>query len=263
MVYRVCVLAFSAIALIACKSTETPESVSITPPPVSEGIDINLGGFAWIFEFEETARFPGYRGIFLSKDGRLLLINFPNEIGDKWEIQGNWLSLSFLQGAPELMDIPLTNNFFILVDDVEDGFPKHIRLIPEYHCDTMGISLIRGTAEVDLVGNYWLLKTLVGAEDVNWPIDTDIHMILLPGENGLSILSYGGVNRFRGSIELGDELFKVGPLASTLMNGPYLDFENYYVSGLTSVNSYIQVDFNLFLYSDTMPVVAFRAHIFD
>ena len=260
MINKMCVL--SVIALIACRSTETPEPASI-PPPEPKEVNYNLGGFAWIFELKETTEFPGYRGIFLGKDGRLLLINFPNAIGDKWRIQGNWLSLDLLQGTPKLMDIPLTHNFLIVVDSVEDGLPRHIRLIPEYNCDTMGIPLTRGIAEVDLVQNYWLLKTLIGTENVKWPIDVDIHMILLPGENGLGILGHGGVNRFKGSIELGDETFKLGPLASTRMNGPYLDFETLYFSGLMSVNRYVQVDFNLFLYSDTTPVAAFRARMFD
>jgi len=264
MVYRLCVLTLSAITLIACQGTEKSRPVPRTPFPESRADNFNLGGLVWISKFEKTAEFPGYQGIYLSKDGRLLLINFPDAIGDRWEIQGNLLSLSFLQGAPELLNTPLTHRLRIVVEIVEDGLPKHIRLIPEHGGDTMGASLIRGTAEVDLVENYWLLKKLIGTEKISRPSDAEIHMILLPGENGLGILGYGGVNRFRGDVEFGDELFKVGSLKTgTLMNNPYLDFENRYVSGLAKVNRYVQVDFNLFLYSDTTPVVAFRARMFN
>jgi len=262
-VYRLCALTLSAIALIACQSTETPEPLSITPPPEPRAVNPDLGGSAWIFELEETSEFPGYRGFYLGRDGRLLLINFPDATGDRWKIQGNLLSLSFLQGAPELMNTPLTHNFYIIANSAENDLLGHIRLISEYSSDTMGIPLTRGSAEVDLVENYWLLKTLAGFEDVHRPMDTDIHMVLLPGRNGLGIVGHGGVNRFRGDVELKDEVFRVGPLASTLMNGPYLDFENRYTSALMSVNRYVQVDFNLFLYADTRAIAAFRARMFN
>jgi len=237
--------------------------VPISPPLKSRAVNLNLEGTAWILKLEETSEFPGYRGFYLGRDGRLLLINFPDAIGDRWEMQGDLLSLSFLQGVPELMNTPLTHNFYVAVDNTESSLPEHIRLIPEYRGNAMGIPLTRGSAEINLVENYWLLKALAGSEDVRWPIDADVYMILLPGENDLGILGHGGVNRFWGDIEIGEEIFKVGPLASTLLNGPYLDFENRYTSGLMSVNRYVQVDFNLFLYSDTTAIAAFRALIFS
>jgi len=262
MIYRVCTLAL--IALIACQSTEESEPVSNNPPLESRAVNPDLEGLTWIFELEETPEFPGYRGFHLGRDGRLLLINFPDAIGDKWKIQGDLLSLSFLQGgAPVLMNTPLTQGFHVIVDSVEEDLPMHIRLIPEYKRDAKGIPLVRGSVEVDLVENYWLLKKLVGSEELHWPIDADIHMILLPGKNGLGIHGYGGVNHFMGDIEIGDEIFKVGPMATTLMDGPHLDFEHLYASGLMEVNRYVQVDFNLFLYSDTTPIAAFRAQVFN
>lgn len=249
------------IVLIACQSNEESKPILIDPPPESRTVNLDLEGLPWIFELEQTPEFPGYRGFYLGKDGRLLLINFPDAIGDKWEIQGDLLSLSFLQGAAVPMDAP--HSFHVIVDSVEDGLPMHIRLIPAYNHSAKEIPLIRGSAEIDLVENYWLLKALVGSEDLQWPIDTDVHMILLPGKNGLGILGHGGVNLFSGGVEIGDETFKVGLLASTLMAGPHLDFEDRYTSGLMNVNRYVQVDFNLFLYSDTTPIAAFQAQMFN
>jgi len=257
------VLVFSVIALIACQSAEAPETVSIASPLESEALNLDLEGTAWILEPEETLEFPGYRGFYLGRDGRLLLINFPDAIGDRWENQEDSLSLSFLDGFPELMNTPLAQNFHITVDSTENGLPEHIRLVPENSSNTVEIPLTRGSAEVSLVENYWILKVLAGSEDVHWPSSADVYMILLPGEDSLGILGHGGVNRFRGDVEIGEESFRVGLLASTLMSGPYLDFENRYTLGLMSVNRYVQVGFNLFLYSDTTATAAFRTFIFN
>jgi len=263
MVYKVFLLIFAAIFLTACKSTEIPAPLLVSPLPESKAANLDLEGSVWIFESEKTTRFPGYRGIYMGKDGKLLLINFPDAIGKRWEIQGNLLSLSFLEGAPELMGLSLTQNLHIIVESVENDLPRHIRLIPENNREIMGISLVRGASEIDLVENYWLLKSLTGSDDIDWPIETDIHMILLPNRDGIGILGHGGVNRFTGKVELKEETFKVDHLASTLMNGPHLEFENLYFLGLKSINRYFQVDFDLFLYSDTRPVAGFRALLFN
>ncbi|MCK5736023.1 MAG: hypothetical protein KAH21_06065, partial [Spirochaetaceae bacterium] len=82
-------IVFSLLSIIGCKTIEepAPQGVIETPEPEPDPIlepsplNINWAGTAWILPDSPEQKpkdFPGYRGFFLGRDGRLLLINQDN-----------------------------------------------------------------------------------------------------------------------------------------------------------------------------------------
>ncbi len=263
------------ISLPGCKTTEehvTQAVVEPTPIPEPEAVsepdplNIDWAGTAWILPDppEQTAKeFPGYRGFFLGRDGRLLLINQDNAAGDLWNVDGNRISLSLLNGAPQLN---FEGTFLVFsVDPVDPGEKnlQSIRLVPETAPSADGITLNRVKVNIDIVENHWIPKRLTGDKKVMWPMNREIHLMLLPDVSGMGVLGYGGENRFHGGIHLGEESFILQPLAMTRRIGPASEFENLYTLRLSETNRFVQVGDDLFLYSDTYPTAAFRVRLFD
>lgn len=262
-------LVFIIIALpfSGCRTNEelpAPAAETVVPEPEPqtveepEPLDIDWAGTAWIVPDSpelSSKKFPGYKGFYLGRDGRLLLIDLDSAVGDTWSVAGNRISLSLIEGTAE---IPLEGTFLIF--PVEQ---QSIRLVPEASPAAEGITLQRVKVKVDIVENHWIPRTLKGGDNVMWPMNREIHLMLLPDASGMGVLGYGGENRFRGGVQLGDETFSVGPLAMTRRIGPASDFENLYVSLISETNRFVQAGDDLFLYSDTVPVAAFRVRLFD
>jgi len=281
-VTAVLLILYAVITMPGCISTEEP-----APQPVSEAVpetesetepefesaeepsplDIEWGGTAWILPDlpdKSAKEFPGYRGFYLGIDGRLLLLNLDNAAGDNWSVEGNRISLSILEGNPVL---PLEGTFFIFpgasAGTAENDEVMSIRLVPEAMPAADGIALNRVMVNIDIIENHWIPKRLKGGEEVMWPMNREIHMMLLPVAAGLEILGYGGDNRFQGSIQLSSESFLVGPLSMTRRFGPAFEFEYLYLQRISEANRYVQAGNDLFLYTDTHQVAAFRAEFFD
>ena len=265
----------SLFSLSGCRTVEEPapplvESSAPEPETVEpaeifeepEALDIDWGGSAWILpdsQDKSPKEFPGYRGFFLGRDGCLLLINQDRASGKLWKVDGNRMTLSILEGTP---DLPLEGTFLIFPETENDEITG-IRLVPELTPEAEGIKLERVKVNVDIVENHWIPKWLKGGEKVNWPMNREIHLMLLPDLSGMGVLGFGGENRFHGSIKLGKEAFIIGPLAITRRYGPASEFENLYVQRLSDANRFVQAGDDLFLYADTSPVAAFRVRLFD
>lgn len=255
------------IAFYGCRTTEEvpiPPTEKVLPEPEPlpvkepDPLNINWAGTAWIIPDspeKSSKEFPGYRGFYLGRDGRLLLINLDSSAGDTWSVAGNRISLSLLEGTA---GIPLDGTFLIFPVNAQS-----IRLVPESSPATEGITLERVKVKVDIVENHWIPRTLKGGETVMWPMNREIHLMLLPDAGGMGVLGYGGENRFHGGVQLGDESFVVGPLAMTRRIGPASEFETLYVQRISETNRFVQAGDDLFLYSDTYPVAAFRVRLFD
>lgn len=262
LVLVIVVIAF-VVALSGCKTTEeAPAALAEKvipepePQPVEEPEPLSMDwpGTAWVI-LDSPKEFPGYRGFYLGRDGRLLLINQDSAAGDTWSVTGNRISLSLLEGAP---DLPLEGTFLIFPVETES-----IRLVPEATPSAEGITLEKTKVKIDIIENHWIPRTMKGGETVMWPMNREIHLMLLPDDSGMGILGYGGENRFRGGVQLGDEAFVVGPVAMTRRYGPASEFEDLYVRRISETNRYVQAGDDLFLYSDTFPLVAFRVRLFD
>lgn len=209
--------------------------------------------------------FPGYRGFHLARDGRLLLINMDEALGDRWRAHGNELQLSFISGPPHL---PLEGPLLAFIP--ENGDSDSMRLVPSSdsaspgQSPSPGIVFERAGAAVDIVENHWIPKKLTGGDSVMWPMNREIHLIILPdGSGGLGILGYGGENRFRGTVIISNETFQPGPISKTAAFGPNSEFENLFTARIGESTRSIQVDHDLFLFSRTRPAAAFRVQLFD
>ena len=258
--------------LPGCRTAEepAPPAVAETPEPITEPqpLDIDWPGTAWIIPDspdETPNQFPGYRGFFLGRDGRLLLINQDNAAGNLWSVEGNRITISLLKGTAEL---PMEGTFIVFPGGDVDAAAKagdirSIRLVPEADLSAEGITFERAEVNVDIIENHWIPKRLEGGDKVVWPVNREIHLMLLPDTSGMGVLGFGGENRFHGGIQLGEESFVIGPLAITRRYGPAADFENLYVQRLSEAGRYVQVGDDLYLYSETFPVAMFRVRLFD
>lgn len=261
---------FSFLTITGCRTVEEPAPPQLIQPepepeplpeqiPEPQALDMDWPGTTWIVPDPQNGSpkdFPGYRGFYLGRDGKLLLINQDDAAGNVWSVEGNRISLSILEGSPELLP---EGTFFIFPG--KDN--QSIRLVPESDISSEGITLNRGKANVDIVENHWIPRRLKGGETVIWPANREIHLMLLPDTSGMGILGYGGENRFHGSIQLGEEAFRIGPIAITRRYGPASEFENLYVQRLSEAERFVQVGDDLYLYAGTIPVAAFRVRLFD
>ncbi len=226
----------------AAPSEPVPEPEPVIEP---DPLDIDWPGTAWIITDapEKTAKqFPGYRGFFLGRDGRLLLINQDNAAGNLWSAESNRITLSLLEGRAEL---PMEGTFVVFPVPSSDS---SIRLVPEDDLSADGIILIQAEANVDIIENHWIPRRLKGGDKVIWPVNREIHLMLLPGTSGMGVLGFGGENRFHGSIQLGEESFVLGPLAITRRYGPASEFENLYVQRISETSRFVQAGDDLYLY---------------
>ena len=258
------------LPLSSCRTAEAvpaAEPAEIEPaPPMAEPNPflIDWSGTTWIVRDPEEKKpktFPGYRGFHLGREGRLLLINLDSAVGDTWSAEGNILRLVLENGVSE---IPVEGFFLAYIPDDNDSATLRIRLVPESAPDSAGLVFELAETKIDIVENHWIPKSLDGGDSVMWPMNRGIHLMLLPdGAGGLGILGYGGENRFRGGVILGEETFRTGPISKNLEIGPGSDFENLFVRRIGETTRYVQVDDDLFLYNETRPAAAFRVRLFD
>lgn len=278
------------ILLFTLASCATPEAVPpaepapvTVPEPIAapgvepEPLGIAWADTAWILRDspdKHPKEYPGYRGFHLARDGRLRLINLDSAVGSEWSAEGNRITLSVEEGRPEL---PLEGTFLVYPGPVgsneksSESAPlagpseiRSIRLVPEAQPDSQGIILERAGVNVDIVENHWIPRKLDGGDSVMWPMNREVHLMLLPDAvGGMGVLGYGGENRFRGSVELDSVTFIVGPMTATRRIGPASDFENLYMRRIAEADSFVQIGDDLFLYAESRPLVAFRVRLFD
>ncbi|RKX74077.1 MAG: hypothetical protein DRP60_10820 [Spirochaetes bacterium] len=275
VVLSAALIVFFLFALSGCRTVKepVPPAVVETPDPIPEPaaeaieepdpLDIDWPGTAWIIPDnpdQSPKQFPGYKGFFLGKDGKLLLVNQDSAAGNLWSVEGNRITFSLLKAPAEL---PMEGTFAVFPGDNVDADITSIRLVPEADLSAEGITLIRAEVNIDIVENHWIPRRLEGGDKVIWPVNREIHLMLLPDNSGMGVLGFGGENRFHGGIQLGEESFILGPLAITRRYGPASNFENLYVQRLSEASRFVQVGDDLYLYSETFPVVMFRVRLFD
>ena len=261
-----------AVLLSTCRSLPEPEPQPEEPPPAPiqtarpaeepSAFLTDWAGTTWIVRSNTTPKtFPGYRGFHLGHDGRLLLINMDEALGDRWTAEGNELRLTLISGRPQL---PLEGVFLAFTAESGDSDSPRMRLVPSSDAASAGIIFERAAPAVDIVENHWIPKRLDGGDTVMWPMNREIHLILLPdGTGGLGILGYGGENRFRGPVIIDKQTFRTGPIAKKLAVGPNSDFEDLFVGRIGESTRSVQVDHDLFLFRQTRPTAAFRVQLFD
>ncbi len=278
------------IGLTSCKTAPEPpveepittaEVQPIQDPVVEpESLDIEWAGTTWIFrdEPEGTREFPGYRGFHLGRDGQLLLINMNETFGDSWSAAENNLTLN-LSDESRIPSLPIAGGFKAYIPGTGSGMEGTplvatgisgsvlVHLVPtgeQTESTAGGIILELAKINVDVIENHWIPRGMEKGNSVGWPMNKEIHLMLLPDETGgMGILGYGGENRFRASVSLGRDDFITSPIATTRKIGPGSNFENLYIQNISDSNRYVQVDDDLFLFEETEQKVAFRVRLFD
>jgi hypothetical protein len=267
-------------SLTACRTAPVPDSApgDIEPAAaasadIQEPLDIDWAGTTWIQPVSggRPGDFPVYRGIHLGRDGRLILINMDQAAGDRWTAgpADRTVTFSLLQGNPSF---PLAGTFQAFTETAvppealrssASGTASAIRLVSAGQPSTQGIVLYQAGVNVDIVENHWIPRTLRGGDGVPWPMNREIHLMVLPETAGMGVLGFGGENRFRGSLALDAEKFVAGPLAITRKYGPASVFEDLYVRMISETDRYVQVGDDLFLYRETRPTASFQVRLFD
>lgn len=254
----------ASLVLFSCRTKEEippPQEIPKAEKPPARPFETNWEGSTWIIPHpsdEAPAVFPGYHGFHLGRKGRLLLIGMDSAIGDTWLAEGNRLEFNVLEGLPA---IPLEGSFDAFYVDDTTGQENHMRLVPEQFPESEGLIFQKAEIHIDMIENLWIPKYLDGGQTVAWPGNKQIHIIILPAfGGGTGIQGYGGRNRFRSTLQLGEDDFIPGDIAR---RGSVEDFESLLIRRISETTRYIQVKNDLFLYNETRPTIGFRVKLFD
>ncbi|MCG8452714.1 MAG: META domain-containing protein [Spirochaetales bacterium] len=236
-----------------------PAPVEMAPEPEPEALDLAWEGSVWIAEEMSVSHFPGYMGFELGKGGQLRLIGLPNTQGIDWLVDGNRMVLHSQNRSPLL---PAQGEFRIF--DAGKGAKNQQRIRLETLDKTLSLTFFQSRPRVDLIENHWIPQFLRGGESIPWPLNREIHLMFLPDATGnIGLLGYGGVNRFRGPVDLGEGRFTPGRIASSRKTGPGSEFEELYIRRLKESNHIVRAGDDLFLYQETLPTAGFRVRLFD
>lgn len=177
-------------------------------------------------------------GFFTDADGRLLLIDRPVLSGVSWAVQDDRLLLA--------------------VQDTETG----ATLTRTYDPAMEGRRLLLVTADSESARGFARSEPgepqgrkryrpvyLSGSQAIAEPPGSEpVYLQFDPVEK--SIHGFGGVNNFHGRyLRSGVTGFKIGPLASTMMSGPGLDYDLLLQGGLGRADTLLAFDNNLLLYA--------------
>ncbi|MDC7232084.1 MAG: META domain-containing protein [Spirochaetales bacterium] len=181
----------------------------------------------------------GKDGYFLAEDGSLLYINIFSMTGDRWEIDGDQLVLySHTEGYPEPSPVsyPLVRR---------DGVPAIRPVSGEEE------QLPPAAEKLDprVPEGRWLLRNMLNPENHEVNPETPVFLeIRTEEQGGYFLFGSGGVNTFRGNLQLEDFSWSTGPLMSTMMAGPGLEYEDLVMRNMDRVSRYILLEDFLFLY---------------
>ena len=109
-----------------------------------------------------------------------------------------------------------------------------------------------------LSGTTWVLQPYMMPGAPNFPPGAP-RITMLMGENG-RIAGCSGVNQYRATVHIDprkNQFKLIGPPMVTRMVGPGLEFERYYLTRLSQVDSYRFEDNRLVLLSGGRPVIEF------
>lgn len=205
----------------------------------------DLVGVPWLRQFETSPE--AFDGFCLKPDGRLLFINIFSMTGDSWELEGSRLTLSSHTGRyPE----PVPTDYVVRKE--EEG------ILLSGSEGSEGIVYLAEMPITDFGDKPWIPFYVENPKGFTLP-EGVVPFLEFDMENGM-IRGFGGVNRFRGSFEMSAEGdLKVGPLASTMMAGPGMDYEGAFLSALDRADCVLGVRGLLFFYRGTEIVAAFRS----
>lgn len=209
--------------------------------PVSM-VSEDVSGHVWL---PDSSAHEG-AGFYLHPDGRIMSLDYFNGESIFWEVADNVLNfknkvavngdLGLAIYSPALLGGELT--LVVREGDSEMVYHRHEKEI--IHADVQYLPQI-------------LMDTRISgdAEGNQGPyLQFDV-------EGGF-VRGFGGVNNFRGSLEIsGTSELKIGPVMATRMAGPGMDVEIKLFQCLDLVDSFLAIKNDLYFYQDSRLICAF------
>ena len=231
-----------SIVVISCKTVEEPPP-PIIQVPVEIIDDLDIAGSAWIRSLEGTfaANQADFEGFHLTEDGLLLYINIYSMTGNTWNIEGDKLTMTSQSGSEQesektMYRSSLKNNTLTLYSDGGD---------PE------GISYERIDPTQNKPDWKWILQYLKKPEAIVEPDEFLPYFELAKTDSGYRIHGFAGVNQFNGTVKTEKDTWHTGLISSTMMAGPFLDYEQLFLKTLEAADRFLRIKNHLFLYTGT------------
>lgn len=203
----------------------------------------DVAGHLWL----RTVNGSRTEGFFAGSEGQLLLIDNPALSGVTWSLQEDRLLL-------ELQDDGTGKTLIRMLSPLMDG--KTLLLIPEEGQPADGFA--RSALQEPLFRKRYQPIYLAGAAGkAGSPSPEPVYLQFAPEETTLH--GYGGVNNFHGRYSRHGSIgFKIGPLASTMMSGPSMDYERQLLQALDRVDSFLVVDDELLFFQGNTLLISLQ-----
>ena len=235
-------LILTVLLILSCRSSSDirQKTLPVNYAPLTEE---SLAGTAWT---RPVCGMPGEgqfseEGFYLAGDGALLYLNIFSMTGDRWELKEGKLFLyshteRYPEPEPVIYDLRLEENTLTLYPEENTG---------------EGIVYSRGQNPDAVPEGAWTLQYLRNPEGIAIPDEEMPYFEIQADEDAWRIGGFSGVNRFFGSLEFSGGSWKGCPFMSTMMAGPYLEYEQLFLKTLESTDRYLRIDNALFLFSGT------------
>ena len=201
---------------------------------------------------EDSGNDP-YDGFFLAADGSLFFINIFSSTGDSWAYDGQKLILNshterYPDSTPAAYQPLQDEEELILISDGETG---------------TGIRYRKETAWVTPESAHWLPVFLKGEGSIDIPAEEpekEIYLRIKTTDNHAE--GFGGVNGFGGSWRQEGITLESGPYMSTMMAGPWMQYESLFLRTLDEVDHILMIQEELYLYKGTEGVIKLKAQFY-
>lgn len=206
----------------------------------------SIAGVAWIGASEGLD--PNAKGLFLARDGRLLLLGETERVGETWSLSDTSLALIVSQGEgqpgkPQVHTVSASGGRMTLTPQ-RSGVPV--------------VYLAEG-APASLRGTRWTPLWLRGTEKLEQPYGMGAEPFLLFDAQSAKVSGFAGINTFSGPYAReGDIKTTFGPLATTRKAGPGMPWETRFLEALTQADTMVVTTKRLYLFKETLPLAIFQ-----
>lgn len=214
-----------------------------TQKPAIEHADI--AGRVWLRTSNDI---KGINGFFTGREGQLLLINALLKDGLYWELKENQLLLWF---RAENQSTPQSIEYHPLM------FEGELRLAEDLSKES---AVYVAKALQEPLRNVQYYPTYFRETPAASPDREGLAAYLQLDTDDRSLRGFGGVNNFFGSYQRKDAVgFNVGPITSTMMAGPGMEYEATFMQCLDQSDAILAVGKRLFFYQESRLLCSFRA----
>lgn len=199
---------------------------------------------AWLRNIPDSKESDGF---FLLPGGSLKLINIASMQPDKWSITDN---LFIMWTHTERYPTPQPDEYS--VTKISDG---------KLYLERNGNEIIyhRPTYTTELTNTRWIAHYFPAiTNDVKPEREPFLQFF-----SSTELKGYGGCNQFRGSYTVEKTRLSVGPLMSTRMYCPTMDFEDAFSRAISAADTYFIVEDKLYLYKKSILQAVLKANYYN